>query len=406
MVPLTGWDFSLALMPYSEKWRQYRRLFNQHFRRDAIAAHHPVRFRKIQDFLRGLLSTPEDFFAHTKTLAAAIIMGTVYGYDIKPTHDRFVDLAEEGVRRSFESVLPGAYAVNTFPFLRYFPSWFPGCGFHRFARETSELVDEMKNAPFDFVRQNMRDGVGRSSVLRELLENNDTQGGCKERESMIKDVTALAYAAAADTTASTLVIFIMAMALNPEVVRKAQIEIDAVVGIGSLPGFEHRSALPYCEAVVREVFRWKPILPLAIPHLTTEDDIYEGYFIPKGTMVFANIWAMVHDESIYPHPDKFNPERFLTTDGQLNADDRILAFGFGRRNCAGRQAADATVWATVVSILATFNIAKAKYETGEEIEVDPVFAGGLASQPMPFKCAITPRNDITRQLIENLATDV
>ncbi|KAF8158897.1 cytochrome P450 [Mycena galopus ATCC 62051] len=308
-----GWDFSLGVMPYSEKWRQ-------HFRRDAIAAHHPVRLRKIQDFLRGLLSTPEDFFAHTKTLATAIIMGTVYGYDINPTHDRM---------------------------------WFPSfCS--------------------RYVLTSSRDGVGRSSVLRELLENNDAQGGCKEQESMVKDVTALAYAA------STLVIFILAMALNPEVLRKAQIEIDTIVGIGSLPGFEHRSALPYCEAVVREVFRWRPILPLGVPHLTTEDNVYEGYFIPKGTMVFANIWAMVHNESIYPHPDKFNPERFFTTDGQLNADDRILAFGFGRRNCAGRHAADATVWATVVSILATFNIAKVKYETGEEIEVDPVFEGGLA----------------------------
>ncbi|KAF7362318.1 O-methylsterigmatocystin oxidoreductase [Mycena venus] len=408
MILLMEWDFNFTFMPHGEKWRQarqYRRLFHQHFRRDAVVAYRPIQLRKIHDLLRGLLSTPEDFVEHIKTLTAAIIMATVYGYDIKPKHDRFVYLAEESIKKLGETVHPGTFAVNTFPFLRYLPSWFPGCGFHRFARDTSELVEEMKNAPYDFVRQNMRDGVGRSSVLRELLERNDAQGGSSEQETMIKDVTAIAYAGAADTTSSALVSFVLAMALNPEVAAKAQNEIDGVIGFGRLPGFEDRSALPYCEAVFREVMRWRPIAPLGVAHATSEDDIYEGYFIPKGTMVLPNIWAMVHDESMYPNPDQFNPERFLNADGQLNADDNILKFGFGRRTCAGRHAADAVVWATIVSVLSTFDIAKAKNETGQVIEIEPAFSDGLVSHPKPFKCAITPRRDVEKQLMENM-TDV
>ncbi|KAF8158888.1 cytochrome P450 [Mycena galopus ATCC 62051] len=386
MVPLMGWDFNIGLMPYSEKWRQHRRLFDQHFRRTAIPAYYPVQLRKIQDLLRGLLSTPDDFVAHTKTLAAGVIMGTVYGYDIKPTEDRFVYLAEESLKKLASSVLPGAFAVNTFPFLRHLPAWFPGCGFHHSARDTYALIDEMKNAPFDFVRQNMRDGVGRASVLRELLEENDTHGGSRERENIIKEVAAIAYAGAADTTPTTLVVFILAMALNPEIMRKAQNEIDAVVGVGRLPGFEHRSALPYCDALIREVFRWRPLVPLGLAHATSEDDIYEGCFIPKGTMVLPNIWAMVHDESIYgPHSDQFNPDRFLNADGQLNGDDRILVFGFGRRNCAGRHAADATVWATIVAVLSTFDISKPKDEAGNEIEIEPVFTDGLPPNALQMR---------------------
>ncbi|KAF7348405.1 O-methylsterigmatocystin oxidoreductase [Mycena sanguinolenta] len=313
-------------------------------------------------------------------------MATTYGYDIQPTtHDRFVSLAEEAGKRLNDSLLPGAFAVNAFPFLRHFPSWFPGCGFHRFARETAKILDEMKNAPFEFVRQNMRDGVGRSCVLSELLDHNDTQcGGSKEREEMIENVTGFAYTAAAESTSAILVLFIMTMALNPEVVKKAQNEIDTVVGAGVLPGFEHRTALPYCEAVLRELFRWKPITPLAFAHATSDDDIYRGYFIPKGlvllyrcTTVFPNVWAMVHDESIYPNPDKFDPERFLNAEGQLNADDRILSFGFGRRICIGRYAAVATVWATMVSILSTFNISKAKDANGNTIEIEVAFSHGV-----------------------------
>ncbi|KAJ7367004.1 cytochrome P450 [Mycena albidolilacea] len=406
MIPLTGLEFNLAVMPHGEKWRQYRRLFHQHFRRDAIAAYHPIQLRKIHNLLRDLLATPESFVEHAKTLAAAVIMATIYGYDIEPKNDRFVYLAEEGIKRFAEVMLPGSFgAVNTFPFLRHLPSWFPGCGFHQYARDASKLLDEMKNAPFDFVRQSMRDGVDRLSVLSKLLQHNDTHGGSKELEQSFKDVTAVAYAAAADTTSATIVVFIMAMALYPEVARKAQDEIDAVVGCGCLPEFEHKSQLPYCEALVREVFRWRPIVPMGVPHSTTEDDIYEGYFIPKGTVVLSNIWAMVHDESMYPNSDQFNPERFLNADGQLNADDHILGFGFGRRVCAGRHAADATVWGAVVSILSTFNIAKAKDETGKEIEIKIEFTGDLVSHPKPFKCVITPRSDTTRQLVESI-TDV
>ncbi|KAF7365051.1 Cytochrome p450 [Mycena venus] len=376
MASLMGWDFIFTLMPPSQKWRQSRRMFHQHFRRDALIAYRPIQLRKIHDLLRSLFSTPDDFVVHIKTLAVAFIMATTYGYDIKPTNDRFVYLAEEAVQRLGESVLPGAFAVNTLPFLRYLPSWFPGCGFHRFARETSELVNEMKNAPFDFVRHNMQNGVGRSSVLGELLEYNDGHGGSEQREEMIKDVVATAYGAAADTTSTTLVVFIMAMALHPEVVQKAQNEIDSVIGLDRLPGFDDRSALPYCEAVYREVLRWWPAVPLAIPHATSEDDVYEGCYIPKGTMVFPNIWAMFHDETTYPNPDKFNPERFLNTVGQVNGDDHNLVFGLGKRACVGRYAADAIVWATIVSVLSTFNIAKAKDEAGKEFNIDPVFTDG------------------------------
>ena len=83
--------------------------------------------------------------------------------------------------------------------------------------------------------------------------------------------------------------FFLAMALNPEVVQKAQNEIDTVVGFGRLPGFEDRSALPYCKAMLREVLRWRPGLPLGVAHASSEDDIYEGYFIPKGWFNFKLI---------------------------------------------------------------------------------------------------------------------
>ncbi|KAJ6466568.1 cytochrome P450 [Mycena vitilis] len=403
MLPLMGWDFNFGLMPYGEKWRQYRRLFHQHFRQDAALEFRPIQLRKIHDSLCSLLNTPKDFSAHMKSLAASIIMSTIYGYDIESNHDRFVNLADNANKRLGEAIFPGGFAVNTFPFLRHLPSWFPGGSFHRYAQDTVMLVDEMKDAPFDFVRQNMRDGVGNLSMLARLLDQHD---GSKEQEKVIKEVTAVAYSAAADTTAATLDAFFMAMAMNPGVVKKAQNELDAVTGLNRLPNFEDRSALPYCQAVYREVLRVWPAVPLGVPHANIQDDIYEGYFIPKGTTVLSNIWAMGRDKSAYPNPEEFDPDRFLNGDGQFREVDEVLAFGFGRRICPGRYTADASVWAAIVSILASFDIAKAKDAAANEIEIEPAFSDKLVCHARPFKCSITPRSNLARRLIEEATIEL
>lgn len=80
------------------------------------------------------------------------------------------------------------------------------------------------------------------------------------------------------------------MTLYPEVQRKAQEEIDRVLGPCQLPKVADRSRLPYIEAVVKEVLRWHPVAPMGIPHMASEDDTYNEYFIPKGSLIMANIW--------------------------------------------------------------------------------------------------------------------
>jgi len=127
--------------------------------------------------------------------------------------------------------------------------------------------------------------------------------------------------------------FFLAMVLNPEVLKKAQGELDRVVGKGRLPEFSDRDNLPYTDAVVKEVLRWNPPLPISVPRRATQDDIYREYFIPAGTTVIENIWAVCRDPNIYPDPEAFNPDRFLK-DGKIdplvfNPEDRV--FGSGRR---------------------------------------------------------------------------
>ena len=80
------------------------------------------------------------------------------------------------------------------------------------------------------------------------------------------------------------------MVLFPEYQRKAQAEIDRVVGDGRLPDFRDRESLIYVEAILREVQRWQPIAPAGGPHFIHVDNEYRGYRIPKDSMIIANTW--------------------------------------------------------------------------------------------------------------------
>ena len=127
--------------------------------------------------------------------------------------------------------------------------------------------------------------------------------------------------------------FFFAMITNPDAMKKAQEELDRVVGKGELPDFSHKDSLPYVDALVKEVIRWSPPLPFSSLSRPMQDDVYRGYLIPRGTTVIQNIWAVSRDPNLYPYPEAFNPDRFLK-DGKINPlvfnpEDRV--FGAGRR---------------------------------------------------------------------------
>ena len=146
------------------------------------------------------------------------------------------------------------------------------------------------------------------------------------------------------------------MTMHPDVLKKAQAELDAIVGPDRLPDFGDQDALVYVHAIVKETLRWHPVLPLGIPHCTVADDELEGYFVPKGTVVLCNVWcvavswsmllgvraqrsaaglrrACMRDPTAYEDPEEFRPERFIR-DGKLDPsvrDPSAFVFGFGRR---------------------------------------------------------------------------
>ncbi|KZS93994.1 cytochrome P450 [Sistotremastrum niveocremeum HHB9708] len=138
-------------------------------------------------------------------------------------------------------------------------------------------------------------------------------------------------------TVSTTNTFIIAMMIYPEIQRTVQKELDAVLSGDRLPLFEDQDSTPYLVAALKECLRWKSVAPLGLPHSSNRNDEYNGKFIPKDTMLLANIWKFGQDPVEYPLPTEFNPERFLVSEqGKWNLkqdflDPEDFAFGFGRR---------------------------------------------------------------------------
>lgn len=198
--------------------------------------------------------------------------------------------------------------------------------------------------------------------------------------------------------------FFLAMSIFPEAQKKAQEEIDRVIGQHRLPSAADREKLPYVEAVVKEVLRWHPVAPMGLPHTSTEDDLCEGYLLPKGGMIFANVWHFTHDPIVYHDPMVFKPERFLKTIGhEPEPDPGMYVFGFGRRICPGRVLADNTLYLSIAQSLAVFNITRPKDpETGKLEEPVVAFKPGVISQPAPYKCTITPRSKEHEALVRSI----
>ncbi len=163
----------------------------------------------------------------------------------------------------------------------------------------------------------------------------------------------------------------------PEVQRRAQAEIDAVVGRDRLPTFADAPRLPYVCAIIRETLRWRPATPFSVPHVATEEDWYEGMYIPKGTVCISNLRNCNHDRTVFGEDaDQFRPERHLDEHGELLPGPietyraGHVSFGFGRRICVGKDLATESLFIDTVRILWAAKLERAQYENGKEVPLD------------------------------------
>ncbi|XP_075494959.1 flavonoid 3'-monooxygenase-like isoform X1 [Primulina tabacum] len=191
-----------------------------------------------------------------------------------------------------------------------------------------------------------------------------------------------------DTTSSTVEFALAEMMNNPQIMIKAQQELDSVVGKNSMVEESHIDKLPYLQAVMKEILRLHPVLPLMVPHCPSKPCIVGGYTVPKGARVFVNVWAIQRDASIWERPNEFVPERFLNGKGDYSGNDfSYIPFGSGRRICAGIPMAERVVAFSLASLVHSFNW---KLAEGDSLDLNEKF-GIVLKKRVPLIAIPTPR---------------
>ncbi|GKZ33657.1 hypothetical protein AbraIFM66950_003685 [Aspergillus brasiliensis] len=381
---MIGWNGTIAMQPYGGRFRAYRKALHQVLGTKTLVS----KFNSLQELearrlLRRIVDDPDNWVQHLRTYispiflvylfgshvesehelmeyydreAGAIILKIGYGYDINPHgRDELVDLADDSME-TFSAVLNKTWLVDMVPVLKYLPSWLP-FSFHRKSQFWRTQLLTTIETPYQIVKEQMASGVAPPSYTSNLLQEMKNTKKEEEEKSLTEEEEITAkwtagslYLAGADT-------------------HKAQQELDTVLGPHTLPKSSDRDQLPYVNAIVKESFRWHPVAPMGLAHLCTEGDVFEGYAIPKGAVVMGNVWAMTHDPTIYPHPEVFDPERFLGENPQ--PDPSAWVFGFGRRVCPGRVLADASVFVTIGMMLSAMKISLEKGGEGKEVRFTP-----------------------------------
>ncbi|KAI0742504.1 cytochrome P450 [Daedaleopsis nitida] len=350
MVELCGFDWMFFFMKYGPEWRIHHRAFHQEMNTEVVGKYEPIQVKVTRNLLRSLLDSPNNWNSLVKFSFAAMVMRIAYGIELHESNDEYYGMIERITEISERVLVPGRYLVETFPWLRFLPAWFPGA-----KRVCSDTLDSL----FETAKTGLTDALTTGSGGAERLFHRQHAGRsmdvCKK------------------LTASTYIAFFLVMALNPEVQKKAQAELDAVVGRDRLPEFGDRESLPYISALVKEVLRWHIVAPFGLLHNVAADDEYNGYLIPGGATVVVNIWGLSRDTKIYPDPERFIPERYLDKDGHLDLegkDPADIVFGFGRRICPGRHFAESSLFILCASLLWAFNVSPPTDENGNALRIE------------------------------------
>lgn len=298
--------------------------------------------------LRDLLLSPDDFDMSIERYSCSVVSILGWGRRIDRMNDAVAQVAlsfMEGVN----FVVPGLYIMEAIPWLAKLPEWlYP---LPSIILKSSKHMQRYFAALAKEAAANSTEDNFSKSLLAAQREHGIT-------DEDISSLTANMIGGGVDTTTSSTLTLILAMCVFPEVQRKAQEELDRVVGQDRYPEWADEEHLPYIRAVVNETLRWRTVTILGgIPHAPIRDDEYNGYVIPKDTAITGNLWAIHRNPREFPEPDVFRPERFL--DGLERPYPNKKghnAFGWGRRQCSGQPLAEQGLFITIARMIWAFNM--------------------------------------------------
>ncbi|KAJ7644765.1 cytochrome P450 oxidoreductase [Roridomyces roridus] len=403
---IVGWDQQLLFVPFNgNHFRAMRKLAHHHLgTKVAASQYHEVQETEVKHLVSRLRGTndSEGLVKNLRITIGAILLRMSHGYTTRTDgNDPIVNLVEVASQDFYQATKPGAWFVDIFPWLKHVPAWMPGAGFKKTGAKFRKTNIDQTDKPYDFVVKEMGNNTALPSFTSNALRTQLTP----DEKFALKFIAAALYGGGLDTMTGATTVFFLAMIIYPDIQRKIHEELDRVVGTGRLPNMRDQEHLPFLGGVIKEVSRWSVTVPGGVPHAATEDDVFNGYYIRKGTIVINNLWAIAHDPANYTSPMTFDPTRFLGPTPEL--DPASYTFGFGRRRCPGIEVAESTVYIVLATCLSVFRVSGGKDEKGNELPPPKEeFQSGAVSHPKPFKCVVEPRSAEAVNLLQMLGNDL
>lgn len=371
----------------------------------AATSYEPSQSLESKRMLHNLLRDPAKYEQIFEQYSGGLIFRIGYGKPIITGNESQLRRILE-VNHNLERIAsPGAYLVDTIPMLNYLPEAL--APFKREGKRLHAVELGLFRELLDNTRAAMRAGVAPPCFSETFISEQD-----KFRLSNDEGAYAVGtlFEAGTGTTAAAMMSFCLAMTLYPEWQKPMWEEVDRVSG-DRMPEFEDIPELPTVRAVVKEVLRWRPVTAGGVPHQLTRDDVYDGVFLRAGTIVHANQWAIHREEALYPDPERFNPNRWLSADYPTYREpltkfpslNNFSSFGFGRRICPGMNIAERSLYILTARIAWACEFSKKRGPRGEEIEVPSYdYVSGFNTQPKPFPFELRPRSEQRRILVEQV----
>ncbi|OJI96603.1 hypothetical protein ASPVEDRAFT_78369 [Aspergillus versicolor CBS 583.65] len=392
----------ILFAPYGDTWKSLRKASQALFTPRSLARILPIQEAEATQTIFDILRSPHDYYEHIQRYTTAVILASVFGQRGEEFNSPNVQALYD-VQNRFTALLePGAAPpVDAIPFLRYLPESL--APWKRKAREIRRDQRELYFRLYNTTKQRMISGIRTGCFMEKLIEDQGKNGLSDEHTAYLGGIL---MEAGSDTTSSTLLSFLLAVLENPDALKRAQEDVDRVVGLERSPTMQDLEDLSYIEACMHETLRWRPVAAGGIPHLLTQTDTYKNYIFPAGTIFFANTWAIHHDETEYSSPAVFNPDRWL---GNKYGTTHILdldihrrtsyGWGAGRRVCSGQNMAEASLKINIAKLVWAFDFER---DGGQKVDgsVDSGYEGGFLVCPKRFPIRITPRSEARVAVIE------
>lgn len=404
---LLGYDLAMfGFAPYGPYWREMRKITTiellsshridmlRHIRASevetAIRDLHKMWVRKGSAESGVMVDMKQWFGELTLNIVLRMVAGKRY-FGASADGEEAEARRKQKIMRDFFRLFGVFVLSDAIPFL----GWLDFNGYEKAMKRTAKELDILVGGWLEEHKQ-MRMLGGKEKQERDfmdamlnILEKANISGF--DADTINKATCLNLVLAGSDTTMTTLTWALSLLLNNPQVLNTAKDELDIHVGKDRLVDESDINNLVYLQAIIKETLRLYPPSPLIALRAAKEDcTLSVGYSIPSGTRLMANAWKIQRDERVWPSPDAFRPERFLTSHKEIDFKGQnfeFIPFGSGRRSCPGIALALRIVHFTLARLLHGFEVTKPSRE-----DVDMTESHGLTNlKATPLEIFLIPR---------------